>query len=209
MKRPPISPTESATEATTRQRIVAEARRHFLAHGFRGVTMDELAAELGMSKKTLYAHFSSKTALVEAALLDKFSQLEAELGRITTECAADFVAGLRQMLACFQWHAAEVQPAFIRDIQRDAPELFWKVEGRRQELIEQHFGKLLGEGRREGLVRKDVPVRLIMEIFLGATHAILNPPRLLELGMTPTDGLSGILAVVLEGALTPGGRSRL
>ena len=49
------APPESA-------RIVAAARRYFLAHGFRGVTMDDLAAELGMSKKTLYAHFSSKAA---------------------------------------------------------------------------------------------------------------------------------------------------
>ena len=39
------------------RRIVAGARRYFFAHGFRGVTMDDLAAELAMSKKTLYAHF--------------------------------------------------------------------------------------------------------------------------------------------------------
>ncbi|HKA32612.1 MAG TPA: helix-turn-helix domain-containing protein, partial [Candidatus Binatia bacterium] len=45
-------------------RIVAAARRHFLAHGFRHVTMDDLAAELGASKKTLYASFPSKEALI-------------------------------------------------------------------------------------------------------------------------------------------------
>src|SRR5690349_13753943 len=48
------------------QRIVAGARCYFFAHGFRGVTMDDLAAELGMSKKTLYVHFSSKMVLLQA-----------------------------------------------------------------------------------------------------------------------------------------------
>ena len=54
---------------TTRKRIISGARRHFFAHGFRGVTVDDLAAELGMSKKTLYAHFDSKPQIVEAAIL--------------------------------------------------------------------------------------------------------------------------------------------
>jgi AcrR family transcriptional regulator len=52
--------------------------------------MDDLAAELGMSKKTLYAHFRSKTALVEAAVLDKLGGLEAELEHIEAECPSDF-----------------------------------------------------------------------------------------------------------------------
>ncbi|PYK63066.1 MAG: hypothetical protein DME50_18215, partial [Verrucomicrobia bacterium] len=40
----------------SRQRIVEAARAHFFSHGFRSVTMDDLAEELGISKKTLYAH---------------------------------------------------------------------------------------------------------------------------------------------------------
>ena len=57
---------EVPIEGATRARILAAAREHFFAHGFRRVTMDDLAQELGMSKKTLYAHFPSKTALLEA-----------------------------------------------------------------------------------------------------------------------------------------------
>ncbi len=49
-----------------RQRIVDATRVHFFSHGFRRVTMDDLAAELGISKKTLYAHFPGKFDLLEA-----------------------------------------------------------------------------------------------------------------------------------------------
>src|SRR5215212_6283684 len=103
---------ESRTDGSVRERIVAGARRHFLAHGFRGVTMDDLAAELGMSKKTLYAHFRSKPELVQAVILAKAADVEAELGRIETECASEFSEALREMLSCLQRHAQEIQPTF-------------------------------------------------------------------------------------------------
>src|SRR5438874_533702 len=81
-------------------RIVAAARHHFFTHGFRSVTMDDLAAELGMSKKTLYACFPSKTALLETVLLEKFRGIEEELEKIASGASADFLTGLHELLAC-------------------------------------------------------------------------------------------------------------
>ncbi|HBH79164.1 MAG TPA: TetR family transcriptional regulator, partial [Nitrospira sp.] len=49
-------PQEPSVDQAATRRVVAVARRQFLAHGFRSVSMDDLAAELGMSKKTLYAY---------------------------------------------------------------------------------------------------------------------------------------------------------
>ena len=43
--------------------------------------MDELARDMAMSKKTLYASFPSKTALLEAVILEKFRRIDADLGR--------------------------------------------------------------------------------------------------------------------------------
>ena len=48
-----------------RQQIVEAARAHFFSHGFRSVTMDDLAEELGISKKTLYAYFPGKIELLQ------------------------------------------------------------------------------------------------------------------------------------------------
>jgi AcrR family transcriptional regulator len=185
-----------------RQRIISGGRRHFLAHGFRSVTMDDLAAELGMSKKTLYATFSSKTALLEAVLLDKFQEVETDLGRITSHRSGDVLTALHDLLACVQRHTEEIQPAFLRDIRRETPDLFKIVETRRAGLIQRYFGKLLGEGRKSGIIRRDVPVRLIMEILLGATQAIMNPAKMADLDLTPKAGYTAIIRVVLEGAIT-------
>jgi AcrR family transcriptional regulator len=199
----------AASGKNVRERIVAAARQHFLSHGFRSVTMDDLAQELGMSKKTLYAHFATKTALLEAVLVANFNAIESDLADIAAGSENDFVAGLHGFLACVQRHTADIQPAFVRDVGRDAPETFRMIERRRRALIERHFGKLLAEGRREGLIRKDIPVHLILEVLMGTVQAIMNPPKMAELGLTPKSGLTAILTVILEGVVTSEGRSRL
>jgi AcrR family transcriptional regulator len=209
MRRREVPTPEVPLDRKARQRIIGAARKQFLAHGFHGVTMDDLAEGLGMSKKTIYAHFPSKTALLEAMLLDKFRGAEEELQAITSECSADFPSGLHRLLACVQRHTEEIRPPFVRDIQRQAPDLFKVVDARRREVIQRSFSKVLGDGRREGLIRQDIPVHLIIEILLGAVEAIVNPPRLAELCLTPKSGLTAIISVILEGALTPEGRTKL
>src|SRR6059036_3354584 len=82
----------------SRQRIVEAARVHFFSHGFRSVTMDDLAEELGISKKTLYAHFSGKIQLLEAVLEDKFAGVEAKLNEITRAHPHNFSAALHELL---------------------------------------------------------------------------------------------------------------
>jgi AcrR family transcriptional regulator len=209
MQRREVQTGQGPLDRTARLRIIGAAREQFLGHGFHGVTMDDLAEGLGMSKKTIYAHFPSKTALLEAMLREKFRCVEKDLQAITLECSTDFATGLHRLLACLQRHTEEIRPPFVRDIQREAPELFKLVQARRRELIQRSFRKLLGEGRREGLIRKDVPVHLIIEILLGAVEAIINPPRLAELELSVKSGLTAITSVVLEGALTPEWRTNL
>ena len=190
------------------QRIVMAARRHFFAHGFRSVTMDDLAEELGMSKKTLYTSFPSKEALLRSVLLDKFRSVEQDLDRIASASSTDVLDSLHQLLACVQRHAEEIQPPFVRDMRREAPEMFQLVQSRRRDVIQRDFGKIVDEGRRAGIFRKDISTRLMIEILLGATEAIMNPPKMAELGLTPKTGYLTIITVVLEGVLTDKGRSR-
>jgi len=206
MKRVRKSRRQKQTVAAVRQRIVDAARAHFFSHGFRSVTMDDLAAEMGISKKTLYAHFPSKIALLEAVLADKFVGVEAKLTEISRAQPHDFPTALRELLANMQRELDEIKPPFVRDMRQKAPHVFKTVERRRAALIERFFGKLFIEGQRTGMVRKDVPAKLMIEILLAMVQAIMNPPKMEELGMMPREGFAGILKIVLEGALTGKGR---
>ncbi len=206
MKHAGKSPRRTRKADAGRQRIVEAARSHFFSHGFRSVSMDDLAEELGISKKTLYAYFPSKIALLKAVLADKFACVEAKLEEIARAYPHDFPAALHELLANTQRELDEIKPPFVRDMRQKAPEVFKIVERRRADLIERFFGKLFVEGQRTGLVRKDLPAKLMIEILLAAVQAIVNPAMIEELGLTPKTGFASVVKVVLEGVLTGKGR---
>ena len=189
-----------------RQRIVDAARVHFFNHGFRSVTMDDLAEELGISKKTLYTHFPGKFDLLEAVLADKLTGVEMTLREVTRAHPNDFSATLRELLAGTRRELDEIKPPFVRDMRQKAPHVFKLIERRRAAVIQRYFGELFVDGQRAGMVRTDVPAKLMIEILLAVVQSIMNPPKMEELGMMPKEGFAGILKIVLEGALTAKGR---
>jgi AcrR family transcriptional regulator len=206
MKRLNKSRRRNQKSDSSRQRIVEAARAHFFNHGFRSVTMDDLAEELGISKKTLYAHFPGKIDMLEAVLADKFAGIEAKLKQAARAHSHDFPGALHELLSNTQRELDEIKPPFVRDMRQKTPHVFKVVERRRAALIERYFGKLFVEGQRAGMVRKDVPAKLMIEILLAMIQSIMNPAKMEELGMMPKDGFAGILKIVLEGALTSKGR---
>jgi AcrR family transcriptional regulator len=206
VKPPRKSRPQRQKQHGNRQRIIDAARAHFFSHGFRSVTMDDVALELCFSKKTLYAYFPVKFDLMDAVLDDKLTDVEATLKEVTRAHPDDFSATLRDLLAGTQRELDEVKPPFVRDMRQKAPDVFKLVERRRAALIQRYMGKFFVDGQRLGMVRKDVPAKLIIEILLAMVQAIMNPPKMEELGMMPKEGYSGILKIVLEGALTPKGR---
>jgi hypothetical protein len=51
------------------------------------------------------------------------------------------------------------------------------------------------------MVRKDIPAKLMIEILLTMVQGIMNPPKMQELEMAPKEGFTGIIKIILEGAL--------
>ncbi len=183
--------------------MLQAAGAHFFHHGFRSVTMDDLAAELGVSKKTLYAHFPGKEALLEAVLREKFARVDDHLGAVQIAGGGNFAVILRAMLETMERELGELQPPFVRDMRLKAPHLFARLEERRARLVETHFGALFRAGQRSGHVRRDLPSHLMIELLLAALHAIVTPPRLAALRLSPREAFADILGIVLHGVLVP------
>jgi AcrR family transcriptional regulator len=194
------SKTPPAPDAA-RERIVTAARSHFFQHGFRGVTMDDLASEMGMSKKTLYVHFQSKRELLDAAIEQKLSGFGTEMDAVQG-AREDFADTLRRLLECMRRQAQEIGATFVRDLSKEDPSLFLKIKTRRREIIGRTFGRVLGAGQKAGAVRRDVSADLLVEILLGVADAVATPENLAVKRMTPSEVLSAILSVFLNGVLT-------
>jgi AcrR family transcriptional regulator len=200
---------ESREKTDPAARILRGARSHFFSQGFRRVTMDDLAAELGMSKKTLYANFPSKAALLEAVLADKFARVGGELEAITARGDFQFPERLHALLSCVRSHVDEIQPPFMRDLAREAPELFDRIRANRRALIHRHFAHVLREGREAGMIRGDVPVPVMIEFLIGAADAVVNPAKLEELGLTAREAFAKVISLFLQGAMAEPGSLKL
>jgi AcrR family transcriptional regulator len=191
------------------QRILASARQHFMAHGFKNVTMDDLAAEIGMSKKTLYAHFPSKAVLLKSVLTQKLDEAERTLENILSEKADDFIGALHELAVHIQKQTGEAQPVFVRDLSREEPALADYLIARRRQIVEKTFVKLLACGRDAGHVRTDIPIEFLVEIFLAVLETIAVPKHLAAHDLTLTECLNRILSTFLKGVLTDKGRHNL
>ncbi len=67
---------------TTKDLIVSKATELFLSLGFKSVTMDDIARQIGVSKKTLYIHLQNKTSLIEEATFQLFTKISLGIDHI-------------------------------------------------------------------------------------------------------------------------------
>src|ERR1700754_5091546 len=69
-----------------KERILTKAAELFMRYGIRSITMDEIAAQLGISKKTIYQFFTDKDEMVEAVVDEEITHNELECQRFSSSC---------------------------------------------------------------------------------------------------------------------------
>ncbi len=192
--------------AGVRGRIVAEAREQFFRHGYSAFTMDELAAALGMSKKTLYVHFDGKDGLIRA-MLDCFAgEIRAAAETLLSDRSLSFAEKLRGFAGEVMERLGRVSPAILADLQRFAPGLHRHLEQLRGKNLPYIFGRLIEEGQRLGAVRDNVSPVFAGEFYLHAMQGLLQPATLQRMQLRPEQAFDNGLRIFFGGLLTPAGQ---
>ena len=187
-------------------RIVRQAREHLFAHGYNQCTMDDLAAELGMSKKTLYAHFSSKDDIVRAVLEQLGAEVRAEADALFANRSLTFAEKLRGFAEGMFERLSKLNPRTPRELQRYAPHLHQLLVEIRQRNIPYVFGRFIEEGKLAGKVRDDVDAAFAVEFFLAAMQNLLQSGASERLKLAPRDLVPRAIDLLFDGLLTPAGR---
>jgi len=167
--------------------------------------MDALAAELGMSKKTLYIHFESKNALLEAVLKNMTLQIHEGLMEILNT-PESFHVKFHHFIYFIHGRMAQIHPCFLEDVRLYAAESWRIIEEFRGRMIPVFFGQLLDEGIKAGFLKPDLNRPLFLRLFLVAVQGMMNPAAIMESGMAPRSVVDGIMSIFFEGILTPVGR---
>ena len=153
-------------------------------YGIKSITMDDAARHLGISKKTLYQHFSDKTQLVkEAVLAEVSSRLDklAILNRQQTNAIEDLLDYYKIQLNLI----LDYKPNFIYDLKKYYPDIYENYVKIKRENILKSTRQNLEKGKKEGLFRKELDVDIISRLLLmrieGMIHSgIFNTQELLS-----------------------------
>jgi len=203
---PVPAPPALRPDDTPAGRILAAARVRLFADGYNALTMDYLAHELGMSKKTLYRHFSGKDPLV-AAIIDQLNlALHRDLEAVLADPKLRFIPKLRSLMDRVMPVLGLLGPGLLRELQRFAPKIHRKLDEIRQKNIPHFLGRLFREGGAEGAVRPEIDPEFAAQFWLQTVRGLLHPDGLALTRLSPPQTIEQALHLFAGGLLTPAGR---
>jgi len=163
----------SRTFKLMKHEIIERAESLFLKYGFKSITMDDMARELGISKKTLYQHFKNKDDLVENVVNSHMDKECAMVDKLIASAknALDEIFLIARM---YIEHLEQISPSAIYDLQKYYGKLYSEVMARQDQFDLELISKNIKRGQKEGFYRKDIKVEIVAKMFTKLTLVVVN-----------------------------------
>lgn len=153
---------------------ILEGSEHlFSRYGIKSLTMDDVARELGMSKKTLYQYVSDKNDLVEKTL-DFHLQHSKHTCELLIEDQKNPIDAMMAIGDFFSQHMRDTNPSLMFDLRKYHTGAWKKLDEYRFNTIMKQIQHNLNKGIEEGYYRDDIDVSIIPRLYIGLTDAILD-----------------------------------
>jgi len=156
-----------------KERIREKAKELFFRYGFKSVTMDEIASQLGMSKKTLYQYYGDKDMLVDEIMDGEmecmradYHEMKAAAENAIDECLRD----LESMEAVMN----TMNPIVVFDLEKFYPKTFAKFKKHKNTFWLEEIRSNIERGRSEELYRTDFDVEIIARFRIDAAFIMFN-----------------------------------
>lgn len=153
--------------------IIHKSTAIFMRYGIKSVTMDDIAKELGISKKTIYSIFKDKNELVNEIIIAKTTEDKCECEKVKSESgnAIDEMFGISRMIIS---KISSMNPSVFYDLQKYHPSAWEIMNKHRWEFVYKSFHTNLLRGIKEGIYRNDVNPDVIARINVSMTDMIFN-----------------------------------
>lgn len=146
--------------------ILEKVRDLYVRYGIKSVTMDDVAHQLGISKKTLYQHVVDKNDLVL-----KVFELEIDDNCTQFECSfSEDSNAIEQLFDVHRWvmkRMKEHSPVSDYDLKKYYPDLYRRIEKIRRERMFEFVINNLRKGKKEGIYRSDLDEEIITKIHVS------------------------------------------
>jgi AcrR family transcriptional regulator len=151
--------------------ILRESKVLFQKYGIRSISMDDIARELGVSKKTLYQHVSSKADLLEKG----FEKNQCDFKIVVQELSNKNLNAIDELLEVSIMVNDEFKnfnPSTIFDLQKYYPDIFKKHVQHEKKFAFEMIFKNLEKGKKQGFYRKDQDSELITGLYIQKIQSI-------------------------------------
>lgn len=163
-----------------KERIQAKADELFMRYGIRSVSMDDIAAQLAMSKKTLYQFFADKDELVDAVVGAELKKGQGdclECNRISKDAVDEIFITMEQIADQFR----NMNPMVLYDLEKFHAAAYQKFLRHKNEFLFDVIRKNIERGIQEELFRPEINVdvlsRFRLESMMIAFNMTVFPPR--------------------------------
>jgi len=155
------------------ERIVTKAHELFMRYGIRSISMDEIASNLGISKKTIYHSFKDKDALVDGVLEIEMKSRECNCSK-TKEICDNAVHEIFLALDIMEELFAGFNPSILFDLEKYHPESYKRFTEHHNGYLYKTISENLVRGIREELYRSEINIDIISKFRIGSMFLIFN-----------------------------------
>lgn len=146
----------------------------FKQYGIRSISMDDVAREMGISKKTLYLYIENKADLVKKVLDNHLCEIHSREAILENKKlnAIDVMLEVSKDVCN---NLKEFNPAITFDLQKYYPEIFKDFLKRNHQQILSDVTNNIHQGIKEGIYRNDIKVELVALLYMKKLQDIHNP----------------------------------
>lgn len=157
-----------------KERIIKEAYNLFWRYGIKSVTMDDIAKELGISKRTIYQHFPDKEAIVILVMKQELESQKCQMDKMDE----DKLTPIEQMIQAADYmrtSLAPMNPSLFHDMKKYHPKAWDLFHQYKHEFIIKSIKSNLTEGIEVGFYRKNINVDILSLLRIEQVEMALDP----------------------------------
>ncbi|MFD0862985.1 TetR/AcrR family transcriptional regulator [Sungkyunkwania multivorans] len=176
-----------------KEKILHKATELFLNLGFKSVTMDDLASEIGISKKTIYQHYDNKTELVEASTFYLFDTICTGIDHIC-ETASNPIEELYHIKRFVMEHLKNEKSSPQYQLKKYYPKIHDRLKWKQFEVMHENIVENLKEGIAQGIFRANLDVDFVSRMYFNGMSGIKDT----ELFPTGKHNMNSLMDTYLE-----------
>lgn len=192
------------SEVTTDERILNAAEGMFFRYGIRSVTMEDIARELSISKKTIYQYFKDKDEIVLRVSRQIFEKERAMLFKIQKE-GENVIHEMVLISHYIRQHVAEANPSAMHDLQKFHPEAWKSYLAFKKESLS-IIESTIEKGIVEGYFRSDAHPKILAIVRSESIELSFNEQLFPRREFEPQEVQGQLFDQFIYGIVTDRGR---